>query len=172
MRACLPRNRLGVPPTPIADVATSVDSSIGIQEFFVPTFPRCSYSVIVSGNRCGIHREEQSGTRLRLTQEREDALVRVGKIYPFKSSITIIALRKGRVALVKEIEMLDQPSKAVMQGGLEQVPIDALVVIPFLPLANFASHEQQFLAGVRVHPGVKHAEISKFLPWITRHFIQ
>jgi len=121
MRASLPRNRLGVPPTPITDVATSVDSNIGIQELFVPTFPRCSYSVIVSGNRCGIHREEQSGTRLRLTQEREDALVRVGKIYPFKSSKTIIALRKGRVALVKEIEMLDQPSKAIVQGEVLQL---------------------------------------------------
>src|SRR5208283_1019997 len=107
MRPSLPRNRIGVRPAPITDVATSVDSSVGIQDLFVPTLPRCSYSVAVSRNRCGIHREEQSGTRLRLTQEREDALVRVGRIYPFKSSITIIVLRKGRVALVKEIEMLD-----------------------------------------------------------------
>jgi hypothetical protein len=58
-----------------------------------------------------------------------------------------------------------------MQGGLEQVPIDALVVIPFLPLADFASHEQQLLAGVRVHPGVKHTEVGELLPWIARHFV-
>src|SRR5271154_4210408 len=172
MRASLPRNRLGMPPTPITDVATSVDSSIGIQQFFVPTLPRCSYSVSVSGNRCGIHREEQSGTRLRLTQERENALVGVGKIYPFKSSITIIVLRKGKVALVKEIEMLDQSSKTVVQRVLKQFPIDALVVVPFFPLSDLASHEQELFAWVRVHPGVKHAEVGKFLPWITRHLIQ
>src|ERR1700736_4277929 len=163
MRASLPRNRICVHPAPIADVATSVDPSVGVQDLFVPTLARCSYSVGVSGNRCGIHREEQSGTGLRLTEEREDAVIGVVSIYPFKSDITIIVLRKGRFALVKEIEMLDQPSKAVVQGRLEQVPIDALVVIPFLPLADFASHEQQLFAGVRVHPGVKHTEVGELL---------
>ena len=172
MRASLPRNRIGVHPAPITDVATSVDSGVGIQDFFVPTLARCSYSVGVSGNRCGIHREEQSGTGPPLTYEREAAVVGVVKIYPLKSSITIIVLRKGRLALVKEIEMLDQPSKAVVQRVLEQVPIDALVVIPFLPLADFASHEQQLFAGVRVHPGVKHAEVGELLPGIARHFVQ
>jgi hypothetical protein len=55
--------------------------------------------------------------------------------------------------------MLDQPSKTVVQGILEQVPINALVVVPFFPLTDFASHEQQLFAGVRVHPRVKHAEV-------------
>src|SRR5438034_11265673 len=110
MRASLPRNRVGVHSAPITDVATSVDCSVGIQDFFVPTLARCSYSVCVSGNRCGIHREEHSGTGPRLTQEREDAVVGIVKIYPFKSSTTIIVLAKGRLALVKEIEMLAQSS--------------------------------------------------------------
>src|SRR5689334_12073975 len=108
MRAPLPRNRVGVHSAPITDVATSVKLSVGVQDFLVPSLARCSYSVGVSWNRCGIHREEQSGTGLRLTQEREDAVVGVVKIYPLKSSITSIVLRKGRLALVKEIEMLDQ----------------------------------------------------------------
>ena len=68
--------------------------------------------------------------------------------------------------------MLEQPSEAVMQGGLEQLPIDALVVIPFLPLADFASHEQQLFAGVSVHPGVKHAEVGELLPGIARDFVK
>src|ERR1700731_4648731 len=100
MRASLPRNRICVHPAPIADVATSVDSSVGIQDLFVPTLARCSYSVGVSGNRCGIHSKEQSGTGLCLTCECEDAVVGVGKIYPLKSSITIIIFRKSRLVLV------------------------------------------------------------------------
>src|SRR5260370_5593081 len=171
MRASLPRNRIGVHSTPIADVAPDIDSSIGIQTLFVPTLARCSYPVGVSGNRCGIHREEQNGTGPPLTYESEDAVVGVVQIYPLKSGITIIVLRKGRLAFVKKIEMLDQPSETVVQGILEQVPIDALVVIPFLPLADFAPHEEQLFAGVRVHPGVEHAEVSELLPWIARHFV-
>ena len=110
MRASLPGNRIGVHPAPITDVATSVDSSVGIQDLFVPTGAGRSDSVGVSGNRCGIHRKEQSGTGPPLTCERENAVVGVGKIYPLKSSVTIIVLGKGRLALVKKIEMLDQPS--------------------------------------------------------------
>src|ERR1700693_3287707 len=110
MRASLPRDRVGVHSPPITDVATSIKFSVGIQDFLVPTLARCSYSVCVSGNRCGIHREEHSGAGPPLTQEREDAVVGVVSIYPLKSSITIIVLRKDRLALVKEIEMLDQPS--------------------------------------------------------------
>ena len=62
---------------PITDVATSVDSSVGIQDLFVPALARSSYPVGVSGNGCGIHREEQNGTGPRLTYEREDAVVGV-----------------------------------------------------------------------------------------------
>jgi len=109
---------------------------------------------------------------MRLTEEREDAVVGIVKIYPFKSSITIIVLRKSGIASIKEIEMLDQSPQAGVQGVLEQIPIDALVVIPFFPLANFASHELQLFAGVRVHPSEKHAEVGELLPWITRHFVQ
>ena len=62
MRASLPMDRVGVHSSPITDVATSVDSSVRIQDLLVPTLTRCSDSVGVSGNRCGVHREEQSGT--------------------------------------------------------------------------------------------------------------
>ena len=70
-------DRVGVHSSPITDVATSVDSSVRIQDLLVPTLTRCSDSVGVSGNRCGINREEQSGTGPPLTYEREDAVVGV-----------------------------------------------------------------------------------------------
>ncbi len=52
MRASLPRNRIGVHLARITDVATSVDSSVSVQDLFVPTIARCSDPVAVSGNRC------------------------------------------------------------------------------------------------------------------------
>ena len=64
MRASLPRNRIGVHPAPVTDVATFVDCSVGIQDLFVPTGTGRSDSIGVSRNRCGIHREKQSGTAL------------------------------------------------------------------------------------------------------------
>ena len=67
--------------------------------------------------------------------------------------------------------MLDQAPNTIVQRMLEQVPVDTLVVIPFFPLANFASHEQQLLAWMSVHPGVKQTEVCEFLPRVTRHFV-
>src|ERR1700731_3383933 len=100
MRASLPTDLIRVHTTPISNVGTSVDSSVSIQDLFVPTRARWSYSVGVSRNRGGIHSKEQSGTGPPLTFEREDTVVGVGKIYPLKSNITIIIFRKGRLVLV------------------------------------------------------------------------
>src|ERR1700737_3619019 len=67
--------------------------------------------------------------------------------------------------------MLSQLSQTVMQRILEQVPVKALVVVPLRPLPEFATHKEQFLAGVSVHPGVEHSEIRKLLPGVSRHLV-
>src|SRR6266536_106668 len=50
------------------------------------------------------------------------------------------------------------------------MPVQALIVVPFVPLAKLAAHEEQFFARLSVHPCVKHSEVGKLLPFITRHF--
>src|ERR1051326_4546853 len=44
-------------------------------------------------------------------------------------------------------------------------------MVPFFPLTDLAAHEQEFLAWLAVHPRVKHPEIGKFLPFISRHLL-
>src|ERR1700722_14881553 len=141
MRASLPTDGIGMQAPPVADVAASVDTGIGIQNFFVPTLTGRSNSIGVSGNRCGIAREENCRTGIPLGDEGENAVIGIVQVDPFESGITIIVLRKSGLALVNIIEMLDQTSKAIVQGIMEEVPIDALVVIPLQPLADLASHE-------------------------------
>ena len=55
---------------------------------------------------------------------------------------------------------------------LQQVPIDAVIVGPFAPLADFATHENQFLGGLGVHIAEQRAEIGEFLPIVAGHFAQ
>src|SRR5437868_15081590 len=52
------------------------------------------------------------------------------------------------------------------------MPIEGLIVVPFVPLAEFAAHEEQLLAGMPIHPGVEHPEIGELLPFVARHFIE
>ena len=94
MRASLPTDRIGVHAAPVADIAASVDTGVGIQDLFVPTFAGCSDSIGVSGNRCGVDRKEQSGTGLPFADEGEDTVVGIVQVDPFESRITIIVLRK------------------------------------------------------------------------------
>src|SRR5919201_2020434 len=47
--------------------------------------------------------------------------------------------------------------------------IGIVKVVPFVPLTEFATHEEQFLAGLAAHPGVEHPQVGKLLPFVSRH---
>src|SRR5712691_4918862 len=68
--------------------------------------------------------------------------------------------------------MLHQPSQSIGPRKIDQVPVEARIVVPFVPLAELATHEEQLFAGMAVHPRVKHSKIGKFLPFIARHLRQ
>src|SRR5437588_12168127 len=52
------------------------------------------------------------------------------------------------------------------------MPIESLIVVPFMPLAELTPHEEQFFPGMPIHPGVEHPEIGELLPFVPRHFIE
>jgi hypothetical protein len=65
--------------------------------------------------------------------------------------------------------MLYQPAQTVMRRKTNELPVKACIVVPFVPLTEFAAHEEQLFAGMPVHPREKHSEIGKLLPFVTRH---
>ena len=59
-----------------------------------------------------------------------------------------------------------------MRVVLEQVPVQASIVIPFGSLRELAAHEHQLLAWVRVHVRIQQPQIGKLLPLATGHLLQ
>ena len=59
-----------------------------------------------------------------------------------------------------------------MVAPLEQVPVEAFVVVPLAPLRDLAPHEQQLLARVAVHVAVEQPEIGELLPEVAGHLVQ
>src|SRR6266496_73810 len=55
---------------------------------------------------------------------------------------------------------------------LQQMPVEAGFVIPFVPLAEFTSHKEQFFSRQGIHISEKQAQVGKFSPFISRHFSQ
>src|SRR6185437_3095034 len=68
--------------------------------------------------------------------------------------------------------MLHQSAKTIVRRKLNQLPVQACVMVPFVLLAKFAAHENQLFAGVTIHPCQKHSEIGELLPFVTGHFGQ
>src|SRR4030042_4353041 len=52
------------------------------------------------------------------------------------------------------------------------MPLKAFVVVPLLPVAELATHEQQLLPGLAVHITEKQSEGGKLLPQVARHLAQ
>src|SRR6266566_4694215 len=52
---------------------------------------------------------------------------------------------------------------------LEKMPVERMVMAPFVFLAELAAHEQELLAGMAEHEAVISAQIGKALPFIARH---
>ena len=60
----------------------------------------------------------------------------------------MIGLPQRRLRAIEAIEVANQILHAAMIGLVEQIPIQAGVMIPFAPLAKLAAHEKNFLARV------------------------
>ena len=45
-------------------------------------------------------------------------------------------------------------------------------MVPLVPLAELAAHEQQLLAGLRVHVAVEQAQVGELLPVVARHLAE
>src|ERR1700722_3170616 len=51
----------------------------------------------------------------------------------------------------------------------EEIPLEAGIVVPLRPLAEFVAHEQQLLSWVAEHETVEKAQVCEFLPVVARH---
>src|SRR5436309_944029 len=76
----------------------------------------------------------------------------------------------GRRAAVKAIQLLDPGLHSPMNLVLQDMPFQAGVMPPFPDLAEFCSHEQEFLAGLRIHIAEQQTQVGELLPLVAGHF--
>ena len=88
---------------------------------------------------------------------------------PLESGGLAVELVQGRHASVEPVEIADQRLDAGMQRPLEQMPVERMVVPPFVLLAELTAHEQELLAGMAEHEAVIGAQVGEALPLVARH---
>src|SRR6516164_10856359 len=171
MGSALPRDRIRVDTSVVAHIASAVDACVGVQNFLVPPFSGRSNSIEMPWNWRCVYHKQKGGAFFCLANKAEHAVVGVVEINPFEAKVGVVVLPESRLALIQVIQVLYQFSQTVMERILEQMPVEALIMVPFRPLAEFTSHEKQFFAGMRKHPAVKQSEVRKLLPGIPGHLV-
>src|SRR3981081_929420 len=170
MAAALPGNRVGVHSAIVTNIAASINLGIGIDHFFVPAVARNAYAISVPRNRGSIDQENERRRIFAFAHKYYDAAVGIVEIDPFKALIGIVQLPERRLGLIDIVQVLNQASQTGVEGVIKQVPVEALIVIPFSPLPKFASHKHELFAGISVHPSKEDPQVGKLLPRIARHF--
>src|SRR6185312_10808356 len=75
-----------------------------------------------------------------------------------------------RVGILNQcIKVAHQIQHALMELVAEQMPVEALIVVPFALLSELVAHEQELLSRMAVHEAVIGPEIGKSLPAIAGH---
>src|SRR3954464_14954881 len=88
---------------------------------------------------------------------------------PLESGLLAIKRMQGRHGSVHAVEIPDQSLHPRMSGIFDQMPIERMVVLPFVFLSKFIPHEQELLAGVPEHKAVIGTQVGEALPLISRH---
>ncbi len=83
--------------------------------------------------------------------------------------VRFVQRRLGIQVPVERLHVAQQPRVRVV---VEQVPVEAAVVVPFAPLPEFRAHEEQLLPGMAEHEPVQRPQRRVFLPRVSWHLVE
>jgi len=143
LREAVRRDRHGQCEAVVPQVGATVRFRIAVEDFVVASFAWGADHVAVVHDRREIDDGQQEVRPiLGAPHQRDDRVVAVVAIDPLEAGGVEVALVECRLGGVNTIEILDELLQSLVQGLLEQVPVDAAVVVPLAVLADFATHEQ------------------------------
>ena len=87
---------------------------------------------------------------------------------PFKPRRLTVEVMQGGHSPAQAVEIADQLWMPVRLGFSSEVPVEGVIVLPFICLSELAAHEQQ-LAGMTEHEAVIGAQIGEALPLVAGH---
>ena len=157
----------------VADVRAAVAIAVAVEDLRPGARLRHADRITLADDRREIaSHQHRGGIRFRLAKVDQRAVLGVLAIDPFEAVAGEIQFVQGRVVDDQFIEVADHRLNAAVGVEVEQLPFNTPVVVPFVPHAQFAAHEQQLFAGVRPHVRVQQPQVGKFLPHVARHLRQ
>src|SRR5208283_4869825 len=135
--------------------------------------PRHSDTVAETGHRRKIeYKNKKIILVLRFPDKSNDAVIGIVEVNPLKTMPVETGLVKSRLTFIKSVQVGNVFLQFLVRLILKQVPVKPIVKIPFIPLSEFGAHNQKLFTGMTVHIAVQHPQVGKFLPHVSRHFIE
>src|ERR1035441_2923380 len=158
-------------PAAVAHVAPALNRRVAVQQLAPLARARQPHPVLRSRDRSQIRDHHQFMEVFRiLAQERKHAVCMVGVVDPMEAIQVVVGLPEGGLRQVQLVEVLDEPLQAAMiRPGLQQLPLEFAVSVPFVGLAEFAAHEQKLLAGKQPLIPQQRPQVCKSPPIVARH---
>ena len=164
------RHGLGGAAAEVTDVAATVDRGVGIEHLLPVAGARNADAVARAGlgGEVAADDDEIRGVAI-AAKVGEDALVGVVAVDPLEAGRIAVELVQRRRVRVEPVQVAHQSLHALVGRPLQKIPLQALVVVPLVPLAELAAHEQQLLAGLGEQEAEEKAEVGEALPVVARH---
>ena len=152
------RHPLRMQAARVADVPSTIGRGIGIEQLPIVSITRRPNSIVIAGDGGEIaHAEDLLVGIGGFPQKGNDGIGGVVKVHPLEAGPVVIDFMKCRLCSIQTIEIPHETLDSSMKGVEEKMPVQASIVIPFLPLAEFATHEEHFLSRMTVHESVERA---------------
>ncbi len=154
----------------IAHITSRVIARVAIEDLLVEACLGDAHTVILSNNGREVAGNQQEVPRIAsLAHINGDTVMAIHAVDPLEAFGFEIDFVQSRLIDHQVVQVGQHFLDAAMRFPLQQFPLDLRIVIPLVPLGEFAAHEQQLLAGVRPHVGVQQPQVRELLPQVARH---
>ena len=116
-----------------------------------------------------VRAENRRAALFALAQKTYDALLKIRAIHPLETAGLLLSMVERGLISIQAVELRNPTLQSSMLGLVDQVPVEALLVTPLLPLSKFSAHEEQLLSRLPPHVTKEKPQISELLPHISRH---
>src|SRR6185436_14377241 len=128
----------------IAVAAAAKLLGVGVEQLFPEAVSRDADAKVVAGHWCEVEDGRDAAPAApRVAQERERALVAVARVDPLEPRRVEVELVQGAVLAADPVQLGQEAAERARQLLLQEVPVEAAVMVPFPPLTELAAHEQE-----------------------------
>ena len=144
---------IGAAPAQVAEPAAAVRRGVGVEHLAPEARARHAHAVVVArdGREVARHQQHVPLVARPCAGSVSDRVVGVVGVDPLEARRVEVELVQRRLAAEQAVEVAGPALHAPVRRVLEQVPVQAGVVVPLLALGELAAHEEQLLARLRVH---------------------